>query len=79
MSKNNNNGGGNNNIEKKPGGAKKSFVHSFAVFLIRYRAFLFYSFIILAMAGSVFIKNIKIDNSIELWFLENDLTLKAYN
>lgn len=78
MSKNNNNGG-DNNAEKKPGGDKKSFVHSFAVFLIRYRAFLFYSFIIIAMAGSVFIKNIKIDNSIELWFLENDLTLKAYN
>lgn len=67
----NTNGGG--------GGTSNKFVHKFALFLVRYRALLFYSFIAVALATSVFIKNIRIDNSIELWFLEDDLTLKAYN
>lgn len=81
MSKIDKNGhsGEENGGKKEKGGAKRNFAHKFAVFLIKYRAFLFYSFIAVALVTSVFIKNIKIDNSIELWFLENDLTLKAYN
>lgn len=78
-----NSGSGNGGNHDNHGSAvKKSgfdFVHSFAVFLVRYRAVLFYSFIAVALAGTVFIKNIKIDNSIELWFLDNDITLQAYN
>ena len=57
----------------------KKLSYKLAVFLIKYRAFLFYSLVLAALLGSVFIKNIKIDNSIELWFLENDPALVAYN
>ncbi len=67
---------GNKNGKK---GIDLSFTDKFAYFLVKYRAALFYSFIIITLAGVVFVKNIKIDNSIELWFLEDDLTLKAYN
>ncbi len=72
----------NGDRNNKNGGANKpkfDFIHSLAVFLVRYRAVLFYSFIAFALSGIMFIKNIKIDNSIELWFLDDDATFLAYN
>lgn len=58
---------------------RSKFIKWLAAFLVKYRAPLFYTFFIFAVLGVYFTKNIKIDNSIELWFLENDLTLTAYN
>ncbi len=58
---------------------KSKIIKSLAKFLVRYSKILFFTTLLTVLAGSYFIKNILIDNSIELWFLENDLTLVAYN
>jgi len=67
-------------MESSENNRKKSkFIKGLAKFLVSYSKPLFFVVLFFALLGSYFIKNILIDNSIELWFLENDLTLVAYN
>lgn len=54
-------------------------VEKTARFIVKNRKITFFLFIFLVLAGTFFIKNIFIDNSIELWFLENDPALVSYN
>ncbi|MBU1107294.1 MAG: MMPL family transporter [Candidatus Riflebacteria bacterium] len=49
-----------------------------ATFLVRYRRALALLLMLLAVGGLFFARNINIDNSLELWFLEDDPTLAAY-
>ncbi len=56
---------------------KGFFLHS-ARFLVRWRRPLFFLMVVLVIASLFFVKNIKIDNSLEVWFLEGDPTLTGY-
>lgn len=58
---------------------RSRFIKWLARFIVRHCAPLFYILVVTVLAGSYFAKDIKIDNSIELWFLEGDETLSAYN
>lgn len=50
-----------------------------AGFIIRWRRLLFTLLVIVSVGGLYFSRNISIDNSLELWFLEGDPALEAYN
>lgn len=50
-----------------------------AIYLVRHRRILAMLLLILCFAGLYFSRNISIDNSLELWFLEGDPALEAYN
>ncbi len=50
-----------------------------AGFIVRWRRLLFALLIIVSVGGLAFSRNISIDNSLELWFLEGDPALEAYN
>jgi len=58
---------------------RSRFIKWLARFLVRHCTPLFYILVVTTLAGVYFAKDIKIDNSIELWFLEGDETLTAYN
>ncbi|MBF0395944.1 MAG: MMPL family transporter, partial [Desulfobacterales bacterium] len=48
-------------------------------FLVDYRWYLFAFLIILTLGSTYFLKNLKIDNSLEIWFLKDDPALMNYN
>ena len=50
-----------------------------AGFIIRWRRLLFLLLVIVSVGGLVFSRHISLDNSLELWFLEGDPALTAYN
>ncbi len=50
-----------------------------AGFIIRRRRLLFLLLVIISVGGLIFSRNISLDNSLELWFLEGDPALTAYN
>ncbi|MDD3146439.1 MAG: MMPL family transporter [Candidatus Riflebacteria bacterium] len=50
-----------------------------AGFIVRWRRLLFTLLVIVSVGGLFFARNISIDNSLELWFLEGDPALEAYN
>ena len=50
-----------------------------AGFIVRWRRLLFAALIIVSFGGLIFSRNINLDNSLELWFLEGDPALEAYN
>ncbi|MFZ2959513.1 MAG: MMPL family transporter [Candidatus Ozemobacteraceae bacterium] len=47
-------------------------------FLVRHRVILFWVMVVCVVGGLVFAPRIRIDNSLELWFLEDDPTLTGY-
>ncbi|PKL45226.1 MAG: hypothetical protein CVV41_03805 [Candidatus Riflebacteria bacterium HGW-Riflebacteria-1] len=49
-----------------------------AILLVRYRRILALLLLILCVGGLYFARNINLDNSLELWFLEDDPTLATY-
>ncbi|OGK07783.1 MAG: hypothetical protein A2W80_02720 [Candidatus Riflebacteria bacterium GWC2_50_8] len=49
-----------------------------AILLVRYRRILALLLMILCAGGLYFARNISLDNSLELWFLEDDPTLATY-
>ncbi len=49
-----------------------------ARFIVRYRRMLAFALLIACVGGLYFARNINLDNSLELWFLEDDPTLAAY-
>lgn len=59
--------------------ARPAFFPAFARLLVRHRAPLFYGMVALLLAGTLFLPRISVDNSIELWFLEDDPALLSYN
>ncbi|HNV69744.1 MAG TPA: MMPL family transporter, partial [Candidatus Ozemobacteraceae bacterium] len=56
---------------------KGFFLHA-ARFLVTWRRSLFFGMVLLVICSLFFVKNIKIDNSLEVWFLEGDPTLTGY-
>lgn len=56
----------------------ETFFRQSAKFLVKYRNAAFMVMIVSIVAGLFFADRIKIDNSLELWFLEDDPTLIAY-
>ncbi|NLI76003.1 MAG: MMPL family transporter [Candidatus Riflebacteria bacterium] len=56
----------------------KGFFHTLAVWLVDWRGPLFWITTILLVAGLYFAQFIRIDNSLEVWFLEDDPTLVGY-
>ncbi|MBF0409757.1 MAG: MMPL family transporter [Candidatus Riflebacteria bacterium] len=56
----------------------RAFFAKAAIVLTKYRKILFIIAVVLSFSSLFFAGNIKIDNSLELWFLEDDPTLKAY-
>lgn len=54
------------------------FVQRAAAFLVRHRGLLFWGMLLAVLAGSVFLVNLHIDNSIESWFLDDDPALLQY-
>lgn len=50
-----------------------------ATFIVRWRRTLFVLLTLISIGGLFFARNINIDNSLELWFLEGDPALEAYN
>lgn len=58
---------------------RSKFILGLATFLVRRRKPLFYGLLALILAGAVFVPRIYTDNSIELWFLEDDPALVSYN
>lgn len=64
---------------REPERRRRPFFVALARFLVRRRAPLFYGLVALILAGALFIPRIVIDNSIELWFLEDDPALVSYN
>ncbi len=63
--------------------AKTKFADSYfkagAIFLVRWRRLLFCLLILVSVGSLFFARNINVDNSLELWFLEGDPALEAYN
>lgn len=56
----------------------RKFFHNCAVLVTRFRVFLFVVTCLITFGSLFFASNIKIDNSLEPWFLEDDPTLTAY-
>lgn len=54
------------------------FYAACARFLVRHRTILFMLAVLLVVAGLPFATQIRIDNSLEMWFLEDDPTLSGY-
>lgn len=67
------------NTEKKQNRrfADKQF-RAAASFIVRYRRYLALLLLVTCVGGLYFARNISLDNSLELWFLEDDPTLAAY-
>jgi predicted RND superfamily exporter protein len=55
-----------------------SLFKSTAAFMVHYRGLLFAALVLVCIAGLYFARNISIDNSLELWFLDGDPALAAY-
>lgn len=62
---------------------RKRFADSYfrvaATFLVRHRRAMFALLVVVCVAGLFFARNINIDNSLELWFLDGDPALAAYH
>ncbi|MBF0224136.1 MAG: MMPL family transporter [Desulfobacterales bacterium] len=58
---------------------KKSIIDKVSSLLINKKWYLVIFLVLFAIFGSIAFKNFAIDNSLEIWFLEDDITLINYN